>query len=126
MKFKEKEQQPSILRLFSFLSMFTYLIPGFDYRYNWSTVPIWLIIAANAAVFFGYVFIFFVFKENSYASTIIQVEKGQQVITTGPYAIVRHPMYIALLCNAAVYSYCSWLILGIQFSFFSFRRLYSE
>lgn len=97
MKVKEKEQQPSILRFLSFLSLFTYIIPGFDYRYSWSAVPTWLIIAANAAVFLGYVFIFFVFKENSYASTIIQVEKEQQVITRGPYAIVRRPMYTGLL-----------------------------
>ena len=44
-----------------------------------------------------YIFIIFVFKENSYASTIIQVEKEQHVITTGPYSIVRHPMYLGLL-----------------------------
>lgn len=97
MKAREKEQQPGIIRILSFLSLFTFLIPGFDYRYQWSAVPVWIIIAANALVFLGYVFIFLVFKENSYASTIIQVEKKQQVITTGPYAIVRHPMYTGLL-----------------------------
>ncbi len=97
MKVREKEQQPGIIRILSFLSLFAYLIPGFDYRYHWSEVPVWIIIAANALVFLGYVFIFLVFKENCYASTIIQVEKEQQVITTGPYAIVRHPMYTGLL-----------------------------
>lgn len=96
-KVREKEQQPGIIRILSFLSLFAYLIPGFDYRYHWSAVPVWVIISANALVFLGYVFIFLVFKENSYASTIIQVEKEQQVITTGPYAIVRHPMYTGLL-----------------------------
>jgi protein-S-isoprenylcysteine O-methyltransferase Ste14 len=60
-------------------------------------VPIWIVIASNAIVFLSYIFIIFVFKENSYASTIIQVEKEQQVITTGPYSIVRHPMYLGLL-----------------------------
>jgi len=97
MTVKEKEKQPGIIRILSFLSMLTYLIPGVDYRYHWSVVPVWIIIAANALVFLGYVFIFLVFKENSYASTIIQVEKEQQVIRTGPYAIVRHPMYTGLL-----------------------------
>ncbi|OPX84239.1 MAG: Isoprenylcysteine carboxyl methyltransferase (ICMT) family protein [Pelotomaculum sp. PtaB.Bin104] len=97
MKVREKEQQPGIIRILSFLSLFAYLIPGFDYRYHWSAVPVWIIIAANVLVFLGYVFIFLVFKENSYASTIIQVEKEQQVITTGPYAIVRDPMYTGLL-----------------------------
>lgn len=97
MKAGEKEQQPGIIRILSFLSLFVFLIPGFDYRYQWSAVPVWIIIAANALVFLGYAFIFLVFKENSYASTIIQVEKEQRVIKTGPYAIVRHPMYTGLL-----------------------------
>lgn len=97
MKAGEKEHQPGIIRLLSFLSLFAFLVPGFDYRYQWSAVPVWVIIAANALVFLGYALIFLVFKENSYASTIIQVEKEQQVITTGPYAIVRHPMYTGLL-----------------------------
>ncbi|MDD3365392.1 MAG: isoprenylcysteine carboxylmethyltransferase family protein [Syntrophomonas sp.] len=97
MKVKEKEQTPFIIRVLSLLSMLTFLIPGLDYRFHWSTVPVWMVIAANAVVIIGYIFIFFVFRKNSYASTIIQVEKKQPVITTGPYAIVRHPMYTGLL-----------------------------
>lgn len=96
-QFKEKEPQKGIMRVLSFLYLVGYLIPGFDYRFHWSAVPVWIIFAADAIVFLGYVLIFFVFKENSYASTIIQVEREQQVIMTGPYVIVRHPMYTALL-----------------------------
>ncbi|NLI13127.1 MAG: isoprenylcysteine carboxylmethyltransferase family protein [Peptococcaceae bacterium] len=95
-KFKEKEttrKPPAWLNLY-FLG---FLIPGLDFRFHWSSVPVWIVIAANAVVFLGYIFIIIVFKENSYASTIIQVEQEQQVITTGPYAIVRHPMYIGML-----------------------------
>jgi len=97
MKVKEKEPQPFIIRSLSLLSMFTYLIPGFDYRFHWSAVPVGVVIAANAVVLIGYIFIFFVFKENSYASIVIQVEEEQRVISTGPYAIVRHPMYLGLV-----------------------------
>jgi len=97
MKVKEKEPQPGILKVLSFLSMLTYLIPGFDFRFHWSAVPVWLVIAANVMVFLGYVLIIIVFRENSYASTVIQVEQEQQVITTGLYAMVRHPMYLGLL-----------------------------
>ena len=60
-------------------------------------MPVLLVIAANAIVLSGYIFIFFVLRENSYASRIIEVEKGQKVISTGPYAIVRHPMYLGVL-----------------------------
>lgn len=97
MKVKEKEPQAGIIRILSFLSLLAYVVPGFDYRYHWSSVPVWIIIAANALVLLGYVFIFLVFKENSYASTVIQVDKEQQVIKTGPYTMVRHPMYTGLL-----------------------------
>lgn len=96
MKYKEKEttrKAPAILNLF----FVGYLIPGLDFRFHWSSVPIWVVIISNIIVFLGYIFIIFVFKENSYASSVIQVEKEQQVITTGPYAIVRHPMYLGLL-----------------------------
>ena len=96
MKFKEKEityKPPAILNLY-FLS---FIIPGFDFRFHWSFVPVWMTIAANAIVFLGYLFILLVFKENSYASTVIQVEQEQQVITTGPYTFVRHPMYLGML-----------------------------
>lgn len=96
MKYKENEttrKPPAILNL----CFLCYIIPGLDFRFHWSAVPVWIIIASNIAVFLGYLFIIFVFKENRYASTVIQVEKEQQVITTGPYAIVRHPMYLGLI-----------------------------
>ncbi len=96
MKLKDQEntrKPPAFLNLF----LLGYLIPGLDFRFHWSAVPVWLVIASNALVFLGYIFIIIVFKENSYASTVIQVEQEQQVITTGPYAIVRHPMYLGML-----------------------------
>lgn len=96
MQYKEKEttrKPPAILNL----CFLCYIIPGLDFRFHWSTVPVWVVIAANAIVFLGYIFIILVFKENNYASTVIQVEKEQPVITTGPYAIIRHPMYLGLI-----------------------------
>lgn len=96
MKFKESKEEskpPAFLNLY----YLGYIVPGIDYRLHWSVVPIWIVILANAIVLFGYIFIIYVFKENSYASTVIQVEKEQRVITTGPYSIVRHPMYLGLL-----------------------------
>ena len=90
---KTTTKPPALLNLW----FLCYLIPGLDFRFHWSTVPFELVIAANAIVILGYIFIILVFKENSYASTVIQVEKGQPVITTGPYAIIRHPMYLGLI-----------------------------
>jgi len=94
MKMKEKEEkQKLIVRLFRLPFLLGFLIPGFDYRFNWSEVPTVLVIIANGMVFIGYLMVFLVFRENTYTSRIVEVEKDQKVISTGPYAIVRHPMY---------------------------------
>ncbi len=45
----------------------------------------------------GLLVIFFVFKENTFTSAVIEVAPEQHVIATGPYAIVRHPMYLGAL-----------------------------
>ncbi len=74
-----------------------FLIPGLDQRFGWSHLPPAVSVAADVVVFFSYLCIFLVFRENSFASRTIQVEKGQKVISTGPYSVVRHPMYIASL-----------------------------
>jgi protein-S-isoprenylcysteine O-methyltransferase Ste14 len=98
MRMREKEEKQKTIQIMGIIIFFIgFLIAGLDYRYHWSNVPVYLVIAANAIVLSGYIFVFFVLRENSYASRIIEVEKGQKVITTGPYAIVRHPMYLGVL-----------------------------
>ena len=79
------------------------MLPGLDYRFGWSDVPVAVVIAADALVFLGYSVIFLVFKENRYASRIIEVEQEQKVITTGVYAVVRHPMYLGV-CVMYIFS----------------------
>ena len=73
------------------------MLPGFDYRFGWSRVPVWLSVAAQVLLAASWVLIFLVFRFNSFASTVIQVEQGQKVISDGPYRIVRHPMYSGLV-----------------------------
>ena len=74
-----------------------YVVAGLDHRHHWAVLPVFIIIVANALVFLCNTFLFYVFKENSHASSSIQVEKEQKVITTGPYAVVRHPMYLQMI-----------------------------
>jgi len=98
MRMKEKEKEQKILiKLSSFLFLAGFLLPGFDFRYQWSHIPIYLVLTADVVVFLGYVIFFFVMRENSYLSRIVEVEEGQKVISTGPYSVVRHPMYIGVL-----------------------------
>ncbi len=93
---KQKIQQ-WIVRLMSLLFFAGLMMAGLDHRYHWSAVPAAFVFAADVFIFLGYMLIFFVFRENTYASRIIEVEQGQQVISTGPYALVRHPMYLGAI-----------------------------
>jgi len=64
-------------------------------RFHWSSVPVLAKILGFIGVAFGLIIMFLVMKENAYASKVLRIDKegGQKVITTGPYAVVRHPMY---------------------------------
>jgi protein-S-isoprenylcysteine O-methyltransferase Ste14 len=70
-----------------------FILSGLDYRFHWSSVPVWLVVLAEVLVALGLYVVFLVFRENSYTSAVVTVAAGQKVVTTGPYAVVRHPMY---------------------------------
>jgi len=98
MRMREKEgEQKAIVKLSAVIFLFGFIIPGLDFRFGWSDVPVAVVFAADAIVLAGYLLIFLTFRENSYASRVVEVEKGQRVITTGPYALIRHPMYLGML-----------------------------
>ncbi len=89
--------QKVITRIGSLAYFALFLIPGLDFRFGWSSVPIPVVIFADVIFLIGYYIFFLTLKENSYASRVIEVEKEQKVISTGPYAVVRSPMYLAIL-----------------------------
>lgn len=95
MRFKEREKEQSLIIKLSYIPfIFAYVLPGFDRRFGWSDMPVWVAIVGNLFVFVGYILIFNVFKQNAYASRIIETSEEQQVISTGLYGLVRHPMYL--------------------------------
>jgi protein-S-isoprenylcysteine O-methyltransferase Ste14 len=92
---REREKPQSLMVKLSLLwFLLAFLIPGLDHRFGWSHVPTGIVIAALVLVFLSYAMIAMVFRENSYASRVVEVAQGQKVIDTGPYAVVRHPMYL--------------------------------
>jgi protein-S-isoprenylcysteine O-methyltransferase Ste14 len=98
MQTREPESaQRRIISLSLFWFALTFILPGLDRRFGWSDVPVPVVLAADLVVLLGYGLIVLVFRENQYAARIVRVEQGQQVITTGPYALVRHPMYLGTL-----------------------------
>lgn len=69
------------------------VVSALDHRARWSTVPPGAAIAGDILVALGFAIVFFVFKENPFTSAVIEVAQEQRVISSGPYAVVRHPMY---------------------------------
>src|SRR5690349_18151172 len=69
------------------------VIPALDRRFGWSQASTLVVLAGNALVLIGGTSVWRVFRENSFTSARIEVASDQRVISTGPYAHVRHPMY---------------------------------
>jgi len=90
----EREKTQKIIMFFAMVSFVTiFLVSALDYRFMWSPVPLAVVIGGDIVVALGFFITFLVVKENTFASATIEITKDQSVISTGPYAIVRHPMY---------------------------------
>jgi protein-S-isoprenylcysteine O-methyltransferase Ste14 len=94
----EKEYSQKLIQLFAALAFLAVIIlPVIDHRFLWSDPPIFAVIVGDGMVALGLLFIFFVFKENTYTSGVIEVDAEQKVVETGPYSLVRHPMYLGAI-----------------------------
>jgi protein-S-isoprenylcysteine O-methyltransferase Ste14 len=92
------------------------IVSSLDHRFVWSVVPAYIIVIGEILVSAGLFIIFLVFKENSFASATIQISIDQVIISTGPYGLVRHPMY----CGAIV------MFMGIPLSLDSYWGILSS
>ena len=94
----EKEKNQKLIQVFASLAFIaTLVLPSLDRHFLWSRVPLAFIVWGDALVALGFLAVFIVYKENTFTSATIEVAAGQRVISTGPYAIVRHPMYAGAL-----------------------------
>jgi protein-S-isoprenylcysteine O-methyltransferase Ste14 len=90
----EKEPTQKVIMLFASAGFIGLLIiPALDNRFGWSHMPPAVALVGDGLLALGWLAIFFVFKENSFTSATIELAPDQKVISTGPYALVRHPMY---------------------------------
>jgi protein-S-isoprenylcysteine O-methyltransferase Ste14 len=92
------------------------VVPALDHRFAWSQMSADAALAGDALMAIGWLAIFFVLRENSFSSSTIEVAEDQKVISTGPYARVRHPMYagglvMLLGMPIALGSWCGVLVL---------------
>ncbi len=95
---KEKEAtQRGVVALSGLAFIGSFVLSALDFRFGWSPVPLWLTVTAAVVFLIGYGLYAEVMRENAYPSRTVEVQKGQKVIDTGLYGIVRHPMYLATL-----------------------------
>ncbi|MGH7302245.1 MAG: methyltransferase family protein [Candidatus Rokuibacteriota bacterium] len=107
------------------------IVPALDHRFGWSTVPLVSVAAGNVLVAVGFYLISLAYRENTFASATIQIAKNQTVISTGPYAIVRHPLYASGLLYflgtpLALGSYWGLLPIGWMLPFLIWRLVDEE
>lgn len=94
----EKRPTQQIIMLFTSLGFVALLlVPALDHRFSWSEAPTHVVVIGNVLVAVGFYIIFRVYRENTFTSATIEVVADQRVISTGPYAVVRHPMYAGAL-----------------------------
>ena len=101
---KEKESaQQWVVALSGLLFLAGFIIAGLDFRWGWSNVPVPVVAVASVVLLIAYALYAEVMRENAYLSRTVKIQEGQQVVDTGLYGIVRHPMYAVTI----------WLFLAI-------------
>ena len=128
-KEQEKEQR-HVVALSALMFVAGFLLAGFDQRYGWSEMPVWVVAVAAVLMLCGYGLYAEVMRENAYLSRTVEVQENQKVISTGLYGVVRHPMYAAtlVLYLAMPLVLGSWvaLIPFLAYPFIIARRIRNE
>jgi protein-S-isoprenylcysteine O-methyltransferase Ste14 len=98
----EKERAQKIIQGVASLAFIaTIVVPALDHRFGWSRIPLPAVVAGDILIALGFLVVFLVFRQNTFTSSIIEVAAEQRVIDSGPYAVVRHPMYVGGLVLVA-------------------------
>jgi len=91
---EEVREQRIIMEFFRPAGAVIFMLTGLDHRFGWSHSPLWLTILGQAGFLGGYLMMLWIMYVNRFAAATIQVEPGQPLISSGPYGVVRHPMYL--------------------------------
>ena len=110
---ESEKTQKGVIAWSGLLFFVGFVLAGLDHRFGWSSVPAWVVAAASVVLLISYALYAEVMRENAYLSRKIEIQEGQQVVDTGLYGIVRHPMYAVTL----------WLFLSIPLVLGSWHSL---
>lgn len=94
---ENESEQKVLLVLGGFMFIGGFVFSGLNYRFQWMTLPKWMIVIATIIFLLAYLLYAEVLRENMYLSRIIEVQENQKVIDIGLYGIVRHPMYVSTI-----------------------------
>lgn len=94
---EERSKQSFVVRLSGLMFIVGFVVAGLDHRYGWSEVSVSVVVVASVIFLVAYAMYVEVIRENEWLSRTIEVSEGQQVVSTGLYGVVRHPMYLATL-----------------------------
>ncbi len=92
---EEEQEQKTVVKLSGLLFIAAFVVAGLNWRFGWCVLPDWAVWASAVLFLVCYLLYAEVLRENTYLSRTIEVQENQQVIDTGLYGIVRHPMYMA-------------------------------
>jgi len=104
-RYEKEPAQKIIVSIVSVGFVALILVPALDRRFGWSQTPAAVALAGDALVLLGWLAMFLVLRENPWAASTIEVAKGQRVVSSGPYALMRHPMYagaLFMLCGIPI------------------------
>ena len=94
---EEQGEQRKVVGLSALLFLAGFVIAALDFRFGWSQLPGWLVLAASAVLLLSYGMYAEVMRENAYLSRTVEIQENQKVIDTGLYGIIRHPMYTSTI-----------------------------
>ena len=92
---EEEKEQKTVVALSAVMFVAAFVVAGLNWRFQWLVLPDWAVWLAAALFLFGYILYAEVLRENTYLSRTVEVQEDQEVIDTGLYGIVRHPMYMS-------------------------------
>ena len=94
---EEQGEQRKVVGLSALLFLAGFVTAALDFRFGWSQLPGWLVLAASAVLLLSYGMYAEVMRENAYLSRTVEIQENQKVIDTGLYGIIRHPMYTSTI-----------------------------